>query len=489
MFWLYDIFSSRRSKLTKERRRGSAAVKGLGIALLVTVIPTIYFLSEDFNSAMVGPEFDFVFSVILAFLISAVWVMYLRKLDIYEPEPWWAIALVFVMSCITIWGVYPLSTLFGSTGWRMGQGFLSDLLYCIIVIGGVEELVKIIPVLIIIRYTKVVNEPFDYILYGSVSALGFAFIENSMYLERFELYALHARTFMASVAHMTFTSLVAYGLMLNKYNSEGRKYPVIFFFVAAAVSHGLYDLWLFEPLPFDTEWLTLIFFLITVHFWFKMKNNAINISTFYSPKIHFVNGEMKRRLLLSVLILLTIGILFISLRHGARNASAYMLRSLFIYGYFAIYLVFSIDKFKVIRGYVGRFDLTFDALLPRSKEHHHILGMDLQLSGLLPARSADRKLLSPLMPFEGSTERRVVVIDDKQAWFVLRLREPLNLDQVDGEQILIRPLDTTTDLYEEMAPVRLALIRKDVDPDKPEFSKQELAWIGTCFSTPIVGTT
>lgn len=489
MLWLYDIISSRRSKLTKERRRGSAAIKGLVIALIVTVIPTIYFLSSDHSAAVVGPEYDFFFSVVLAFLISAVWVMYIRKLDIYEPEPWWAIGLVFIMSCVTIWGVYPLSAVFNATGWRLGEGFWSDLFYCIVVIGGVEELVKIIPVLIIIRFRKVVNEPFDYILYGSVSALGFAFIENSMYLERFELYALNARMFMASVGHMTFTSLVAYGLMLKRYNTGGRKYPVIAFFVVAAVAHGLYDLWLFEPLPFDTQWLTMIFFLITVHFWFKMKNNAINISPFYSPKIHFVNGEMKRRLLLSVLVLLSFGTVLISLRHGAKDASNYMLRSFFIFGYFAMYLVFSIDKFKVIRGYVGRFDLTFNALLPRSKEHHHILGMDLQLSGLLPARSADRKLIAPLMPFEGILERRVVVQDDPNVWFVLKLRERLSLDQTDGARMLIRPLDPTTDLYEELAPVRLALIMKGVDPEEPEFSKQELAWVGTCFSTPAEGIT
>jgi hypothetical protein len=200
--------------------------------------------------------------------------------------------------------------------------------------------------------------------------------------------------------------------------------PVFVYFMVAAAAHGFYDFWLIHRFPVDMSWLTMLFFLVTVHFWFKMKNNAINISNFYSPKIHLVNGVMKRRLLLSVLVMLSIGVLFISMRHGVVQARSFFMREAFFYGYFAIYLIFSIDKFRVVKGYVEPLDLPFNALLPRAIDHHHLSGMHFEFNSLVPSKTRRHELLASLLPVSGSVVRRIVVKGDKREWFVLKMDEP-----------------------------------------------------------------
>ena len=61
-------------------------------------------------------------------------------------------------------------------------GFTTDVETEVVPKGLSEEIIKIIPVLIILKTTKFINEPIDYIIYSSISALGFAFIENIQYI-------------------------------------------------------------------------------------------------------------------------------------------------------------------------------------------------------------------------------------------------------------------------------------------------------------------
>ena len=84
-------------------------------------------------------------------------------------------------------------------------------------IGVIEEFVKFVPFLIILKFTKIINEPIDYIMYASLSALGFAFVENFNYFDDGSINIIHSRALTASIAHMVFSSLVVYGLILAKY--------------------------------------------------------------------------------------------------------------------------------------------------------------------------------------------------------------------------------------------------------------------------------
>ena len=154
---------------------------------------------------------------IIAFFVSMIWLQYILKLDIYDKEKWKHIAFVFILSVFTTYGCFILYPLFNAAGFNLNGNVINDFFYCIFGIGLIEETVKFIPFLILLKFTKAINEPYEYLLYASVSALGFAFAENMIYLNNYGIHIVAARAFYAAVAHMTFCSTVAYGLLLKKY--------------------------------------------------------------------------------------------------------------------------------------------------------------------------------------------------------------------------------------------------------------------------------
>jgi RsiW-degrading membrane proteinase PrsW (M82 family) len=90
--------------------------------------------------------------------------------------------------------------------------------------------------------TRAIDEPLDYIIYGCISALGFAFMENLLPGYEWRLGAISSRGLGAVVLHMTFTSLIMYGLFYSRYRAQ--KKPLQYFllaFGAACVLHGILD--------------------------------------------------------------------------------------------------------------------------------------------------------------------------------------------------------------------------------------------------------
>ncbi len=181
-----------------------------------------------------------------AVLLLAGWFLFIRRLDVFDPEP-----LSLALACL-LGGmagnllVTPLYDLldFG-LGFRLTGHPMHDLLFCVFGIGLLEELVKVVPVLVLIRFTHAVDESVEYFVYASLSALGFAFLENLMYFNGGGLSTIVARGLTAVLMHMAMTSLAVYGLFYARY--RGRRMAPLWFaasFGAACAVHGLYDFWL-----------------------------------------------------------------------------------------------------------------------------------------------------------------------------------------------------------------------------------------------------
>ncbi|NJK98884.1 MAG: PrsW family intramembrane metalloprotease [Bacteroidales bacterium] len=214
------------------------------------------------------------------------WVVFLRKVDIYEPETWKYVIMALSLGMAFSFLTYPLSDINHLMfNFNINGNFLNDLLYCVLGIGAIEELVKIIPLLLLVRFTKTVNEPYDYILYASLSALGFAFMENLIYFEETSLQIIHGRALTAVVSHMFNSSVIAYGMVLNIYRR--RRNPVLnflLFWALASIAHGFYDFWLISDSVKGFQFLTILLLLITMYMWNSFKNNALNHSVFLINK-------------------------------------------------------------------------------------------------------------------------------------------------------------------------------------------------------------
>ena len=114
--------------------------------------------------------------VILGGLIPALlWLWFWLKEDNVNPEPGWLIFLTFLLGVVSVAVVVPI------------QGFVqnaagNDQTKMIVLAAAVEEIVKFGAVMIVAIRGSNLDEPIDFPIYFITVALGFAAIENALFL-------------------------------------------------------------------------------------------------------------------------------------------------------------------------------------------------------------------------------------------------------------------------------------------------------------------
>jgi RsiW-degrading membrane proteinase PrsW (M82 family) len=123
-----------------------------------------------------------------------------------------------------------------------GSLSLSTAAYAAFVVAGItEESGKFLVVRLGVYRTPYFNEPEDGLLYSAAAALGFASMENVIYLLNFGLQVILARALFSNLAHVLFSSMWGYPLALTKLGIIKNRYVTWAGLVAAMVAHGLFD--------------------------------------------------------------------------------------------------------------------------------------------------------------------------------------------------------------------------------------------------------
>lgn len=288
-----------------------------------------------------------------AIFVLLIWFHYLRKLDVFEPEriKWLLCALVLGMAFSMLCGfLYDLFD-FGFDISLKG-GICDDLLYCIGGIGLIEEAVKIIPFLLMLRFSRQVNESIDYIIYAAVCALGFAFMENLMYFQDPGLPSILSRTLWSAMGHMSWTAIAAYGLFYAKYRKENRQaiFYFVFAFIMACILHGLYDFFLIaEGLPKAAVKLSLCILLVGIVLFSNMIKNALNQSEFNSEKQKQIEG-LSKHLVYALSGVVVLQYLLVAWKLGIANANFLILLSV-VFSYIPLIVIFGcLGKMEVHKG-------------------------------------------------------------------------------------------------------------------------------------------
>ncbi len=112
------------------------------------------------------------------------------------------------------------------------------------VVALIEEFSKYVIVRYYAQPKKDFNEPFDGIIYAVMVSMGFAAVENILYVFRggYEVALLRAIT--AIPAHATFAILMGYFMGIAKFSKHRRKWNLIGLSLAI-LFHGTYDFFLF----------------------------------------------------------------------------------------------------------------------------------------------------------------------------------------------------------------------------------------------------
>jgi RsiW-degrading membrane proteinase PrsW (M82 family) len=169
--------------------------------------------------------------------------------DRYEKEPPGLVIRCFLGGIFSTVPVLFANALWTSYGFGISDDFYGTLVYAFLCVGGTEELVKLLIVLLLAYGRRDFNEPFDGIIYAVAVSMGFATAENLIYVfwnsaPGEAMWVALLRMITAVPAHATFAILMGYFLGISKFREE--KVPFIFFgFIAATLFHGAYDFFLF----------------------------------------------------------------------------------------------------------------------------------------------------------------------------------------------------------------------------------------------------
>ena len=195
-----------------------------------------------------------VLAVAITVLPGLVWLWIFYQTDVYEPEPRSYVLGTFALGALAVVPAFLLERALGrALPWLdLGRSahLVPVLAGCFLVIGPVEEICKFLVVRTTIYRHPEFDEPLDGIIYAAAAALGFATLENVLYVVdfahggrvRWELLAL--RSLLALPGHVIFSSTWGYALGRRRFDA---KFPVVRLLLAAACLHAAYDFVLIYP--------------------------------------------------------------------------------------------------------------------------------------------------------------------------------------------------------------------------------------------------
>jgi RsiW-degrading membrane proteinase PrsW (M82 family) len=403
-----------------------------------------------------------------AFLITLIWFVYLRKIDLYEKDDFRPSALALLLGMLFVFGVFIINDLIGDVFILADAHKLFALLvYTIFGVGFIEEFVKIIPLVLILRYTNYVREPYDYILYACLSALGFAFIENLYYLDESRLNIMHGRGLLAAVIHMVCASIAAYGLILNKYRPVKR--PVLNFllyFSIASVVHGIWDfLALADDFPAN-GWLGILFFVTLLTVWNSLKNNALNQSEFFDKEKEHDIRQLSRYLVLSLGGLLIFEFIAVSIQLGPGRGTRAFFSSIIGGSYLMFFLSGRLGRFQLAKGEWNPIKLTHEN---PDYDYGSIVGKPVKLEPFSKNREAARFLPNMGIILERKTIR------SQHDWYLVELERPAENTRYLSNKVFIRAKETADPINKKTAELGFFyLIPKNLDLTSGSIKQRDL---------------
>jgi len=188
--------------------------------------------------------------ILTALLPIAILAFYIYRKDDNSPEPAGQLVKAFFYGILSVPLSFCMSVPFGLVGLYPEEATS--------VLGGVstaffgaaipEEIAKFIMLWLLLRRNKYFDEKMDGIVYAVCVSLGFAALENIMYLfTNAEMYLSTGivRAIFAIPGHFCFGILMGYYYSLAKFYPKAPKKNKILILVAPIIAHGLYDSILF----------------------------------------------------------------------------------------------------------------------------------------------------------------------------------------------------------------------------------------------------
>lgn len=200
------------------------------------------------------------FAFLGGILPAMVWLYFLLKEDRRCPEPRHMIALALIAGCLSVPLVLPLE--------RFAVLTLPAGIPVIVAWAAIEETVKYLLAAIVILWRKSVNESVDFVIYMLTVALGFAALENALFLlapfsggNMLEgLLTGNLRFIGSTLLHIIASSVIGFALAFSFRHS--RVLRTVFATVGLILAIALHALFNFLIIDGSGSFTLLAFFLV-----------------------------------------------------------------------------------------------------------------------------------------------------------------------------------------------------------------------------------
>jgi len=209
------------------------------------------------------------YSMIGGIVPPLLWLWFWLKEDALKPEPRGLILLAFLSGMVAVAFSIPLE--------QAAQTLFKDSLLVVFLWAFIEEFMKFLGVYLVAFKSKFFDEPIDAMIYLITAALGFAALENSLYLMSsiveggVFLGALnaHLRFLGATLLHVVSSGAIGIAIAFSFYRPRRRAEYLTMGVAAATALHALFNLFIIEAqdvlqtlIVFSYYWLVVIVLIL-----------------------------------------------------------------------------------------------------------------------------------------------------------------------------------------------------------------------------------
>jgi protease PrsW len=211
------------------------------------------------------------YATISGLLPTLFWLWFWLREDKERPKSVGLIAITFILGMIAVILVVPIQKIF--------QSNLSDQNVLIAVWAGIEEIAKYLVVALVALHSMYVEKPIDYVMYCIIGGLGFAAMENILFLIKpftandttVSLLTGNLRFLGSTLLHALSTGIVgiALGLSITKQTLVRFFYLIIGLFVATTL-HTIFNFFIMNTgggnllQVFGFLWVVAVFVIIII---------------------------------------------------------------------------------------------------------------------------------------------------------------------------------------------------------------------------------
>lgn len=217
--------------------------------------------------------------VLVALAPCVFWLWIIYKGDRYQPEPKSLVIRTFFLGFAIAIPVAIIESVLYPKSLAQNPTSLAATAYLAFAVAGLtEESGKFFVVRRSMYKSRFFEEPSDGLVYSTAAALGFASLENIVYLFSFGWETILLRGLSSNLAHVLFASLWGYPLALHKLGIIKLKSIVWLGLIAAIIAHGAFDFLLLTESVYSL--LAIPFFAGMVVLFIFMMKHANKISPY-----------------------------------------------------------------------------------------------------------------------------------------------------------------------------------------------------------------